>query len=49
MTRVMKAYAYDKMFAVIFLISILSLALILLVNWIQYLITPWRRTNHAQA
>lgn len=49
MTRVMKAYAYDKMFAVIFLISILSLILILLVNWIQYIITPWRRTNHAQA
>jgi ABC-type nitrate/sulfonate/bicarbonate transport system permease component len=49
MTRVMKAYAYDKMFAVIFLISILSLVLILIVNWIQYLITPWRRTNHVQA
>ncbi|KRN93919.1 ABC transporter permease [Pediococcus stilesii] len=46
MTRVMKAYAYDKMFAVIFLISLLSLFLILIVNWIQYIITPWRRTNH---
>ena len=48
MTRVMKAYAYDKMFAVIFLISFLSLLMILLVNWIQYLVTPWRRINHVQ-
>ncbi|WP_412989703.1 ABC transporter permease [Pediococcus siamensis] len=41
MTRVMKAYAYDKMFAVIFLISGLSLLLIWLVTLIQHKLMPW--------
>lgn len=41
MTRVKKAFAFDKMFAVILLISILSLLLIWLINVIQKKCTPW--------
>ncbi|HEX2937808.1 MAG TPA: ABC transporter permease [Ruminiclostridium sp.] len=40
MTRVRKAYAFDKMFAVIFLIVIISLALMGLVTLIQKLTRP---------
>ena len=45
MTRVRKAYAYDKMFAVIFLISIISLLLILLVNVMQKRCMPWEHID----
>ncbi len=46
MTRVKKAYAFDKMFAVIIFICIISLLLILLVALIQRLAMPWlRRTK----
>ena len=41
MTRVKKAYAFDKMFAVIIFICIISLLLILLVTVIQRVATPW--------
>lgn len=41
MTRVKKAFAFDKMFAVIFLISILSLLLMWLINVIQKKCMPW--------
>lgn len=41
MTRVKKAYSYDKMFAVIFLISILSLILMGIVRIIQKKCMPW--------
>ncbi|OQB15238.1 MAG: putative aliphatic sulfonates transport permease protein SsuC [Firmicutes bacterium ADurb.Bin193] len=41
MTRVRKSYAYDKMFAVIVLVSILSLVLIRLVKTIQKYSMPW--------
>ncbi len=41
MTRVIKSYSYDKMFAVIFLISIISLLLMLLVNFLHRKLTPW--------
>ena len=41
MTRVRKAYAYDKMFAVIFLISAISLVLVWLVNILQKKCMPW--------
>ena len=41
MTRVKKSFAYDKMFAVIFLISIISLLLILMVNILQKRCMPW--------
>ncbi len=41
MTRVKKAYAFDKMFAVIFLIVIISLLLMALVNLLRNLCMPW--------
>lgn len=41
MTRVKKAFAFDKMFAVIFLISIISLLLMKLVDVIQKKCMPW--------
>ncbi len=43
MTRVKKSYAYDKMFAVIFLITAVSLCLMKLVDLIQKGAMPWRR------
>ncbi len=43
MTRVKKAFAFDKMFAVIFLISVISLLLMWLVNIIQKICMPWER------
>lgn len=43
MTRVKKEFAFDKMFAVIFLISIISLLLMWLVNIIQKICMPWER------
>lgn len=45
MIRVKKAYAFDKMFAVIVFISIISLLLMLLVTLCQKLLTPWERTE----
>ncbi len=43
MTRVKASYSYDKMFAVIFLISMLSLALLSLIDYIRKIATPWDR------
>ena len=43
MTRVKKSYAYDKMFAVIFLITALSLLLMKAVDLIQKVAMPWNR------
>lgn len=43
MTRVKASYSYDKMFAVIFLISILSLALLSLIEQIKRIVMPWQR------
>ena len=43
MTRVRKSFAFDKMFAVIFLISLLSLLLMALVNFIQKKCMPWEQ------
>lgn len=45
MTRVKASYSYDKMFAVIFLISLLSLALLSLVGYLQKITTPWNRKD----
>lgn len=45
MTRVRKSFAYDKMFAVIFLISIISLILIGLVNLLQRKCMPWEHLD----
>lgn len=43
MTRVRKSYAFDNMFAVIFLISAISLLLIWLVGVLQKKCMPWER------
>ena len=45
MTRVKKSFAYDKMFAVILLISVISLLLIWVVNMVQRKAMPWRETR----
>ena len=41
MTRVKKAFAFDKMFAVILLISVISLALMALVDLLQRRCMPY--------
>ncbi len=41
MTRVKKAYAFDKMFAVIIVIVLISLLLMLLVHVIRNVVMPW--------
>ena len=43
MTRVKASYAYDKMFAVIFLISLLSLLLIAAIGVLEKCLMPWNR------
>jgi len=43
MTRVRKSYSYDKMFAVIFFISFISLLLMFGVTMLQKAVTPWDR------
>ncbi|MDY6044584.1 MAG: ABC transporter permease [Peptoniphilus sp.] len=45
MTRVKNAYSYDRMFAVIFLISFLSLLLMALVNYLQRKTMPWKQSE----
>ncbi|MDO4404852.1 MAG: ABC transporter permease [Atopobiaceae bacterium] len=45
MTRVRKSFAYDRMFAVIILISALSLALMFLVDLLERLCMPWKHTE----
>ncbi len=45
MTRVKKAFAFDKMFAVIFLISGISLGLIALVEWLEKKCMPYRHLS----
>ena len=43
MTRVKKAFSFDKMFAVIFLISIISLLLMKCVDLLQKKCMPWEK------
>ncbi|MFV0529282.1 MAG: ABC transporter permease [Lachnospiraceae bacterium] len=45
MTRVKKSYSYDKMFAVIFLISAISLLLMAAVKVLQKKCMPWDKYN----
>lgn len=45
MTRVKKAFAFDKMFAVIFLISVISLALMALVEFAEKKCMPYRHLD----
>lgn len=49
MIRVKKSYSYDKMFAVILVIIIISLALIQLTNWLERRVMPWRRLDSESA
>lgn len=46
MTRVRKSYAFDKMFAVIFLISAISLILMWFLKLIKKKIMPWDNNEH---
>ena len=48
MTRVKKAYAFDKMFAVIIFIVIISLLLMLLVTLIRDISMPWTRVENKE-
>ncbi len=48
MTRVKKAFAFDKMFAVIFLISAISLALMALVGFAEKKCMPYRNTKKGE-
>ncbi len=48
MTRVRKSYSYDKMFAVILLISALSLLLMGIVSLLQRACMPWERAERKQ-
>lgn len=45
MTRVKKAFSFDKMFAVIFLISMISLLLMKGVDFLQKKCMPWEKEN----
>ena len=45
MTRVRKAYAFDKMFAVIFLIVVISLLLMWLGNVLKNIAMPWAKVQ----
>lgn len=45
MVRVKKSYSFDKMFAVIFLISAISLLLMWLVDVLQRAVMPWERVK----
>lgn len=45
MTRVKKAYAFDKMFAVIVFISIISLLLMSLIGLLQKAAMPWEKKS----
>lgn len=45
MTKVKKAYAFDKMFAVILLIILISLLLMLLVSLAKRILMPWLRAK----
>ncbi|MCD8077800.1 MAG: ABC transporter permease [Lachnospiraceae bacterium] len=45
MTRVKKAYSFDKMFAVILLIIIVSLLLMWLVSFLRRLAMPWEQVE----
>lgn len=48
MVRVKKSYSFDKMFAVIFLISAVSLLLMWLVDLLQKLVMPWERVKEKE-
>jgi len=46
MTRVRRSYEFDRMFAVIFLVSALSIALMRLTALLEFRCTPWMEREH---
>lgn len=48
MTRVKKAYAFDRMFAVIVFISVISLVLMLLVSLLEKACMPWNKKERSK-
>lgn len=48
MTRVKKSYSFDKMFAVIFLVSLLTLLLMRAVSFLEKKAMPYRRETRAE-
>lgn len=46
MTRVRKSYSFDKMFAVIFFISIISLILMFAVSYLKKAVMPWENKKN---
>ena len=48
MTRVRKSYAYDRMFAVILLVSVISLLLMKLVDVLQRVCMPWEQSRREE-
>lgn len=46
MTRTRKSFSYDRMFAVILFIALVSLLLMLIVNIIKWLVMPWERKDN---
>lgn len=48
MTRVRKSYSFDKMFAVIFFISAISLLLMYLVKKVQKISMPWEKGKYSE-
>ena len=48
MTRVKKAYAFNKMFAVIIVIIVISLLLMKCVNILRIMVMPWERNNESK-
>lgn len=48
MTRVKKAYAFDKMFAVIIFISVISLILMAVIGLLKKTFTPWEQVKKSK-
>ncbi|MDR3161271.1 MAG: ABC transporter permease subunit [Spirochaetaceae bacterium] len=48
MTRVRKSYSFDRMFAVILLVAVLSLALMKLVGILEGALMPWERARNKE-
>ena len=49
MTRVRKSFSYDRMFAVIYIISVLSLVLMKGIDLLEYACMPWKRAERKQS
>ena len=45
MLRVKNTFAYDKVFAVIVIIVLLSMALFKIIEWVEYIVTPWTHSK----